>query len=132
METSVEYLETVTTFATEGFAFVCHKSVDVHDGASAYRVARVTSATCSRSAVQLLANTFMRIADNCTFEFQAVDEMAEFAILCRGRANFSRAKVERAWRGLAVKVGYSQLCVRQQRRWDEHMMVMGINSRSMT
>lgn len=127
MGDSFEYLETVTTFATEGFAFVEHKSVGASLGRGMYKVARVTSATCSRRAVQMLANTFIRMADNCTFEYQAVEAMAEFAQLVRERANFSQAKVDRAWRGLAGNARHAQLAARQQTRWERLMTDATIN-----
>jgi hypothetical protein len=111
----------VVTFATEGFAYVCHKGVSVRDAESWYRVARITSATDSKGAVQLLANTFDRIHGNCTFEWMAVDKMAEFAKLVRLRANYSKAKVERAWRVLAAWPGHLQFCVRNEKRWRENM-----------
>ena len=127
MQDSFEYLETVTTYATEGFAYVCHKGVSVQSGTSWYRVARITSATNSKSAVQLLSNTFMRIVGNCTLELQAIEEMVEFASLVRLRANYSKAKVEQAWRGLAAKAGYVQFCKRHEARWRERMTDMAIN-----
>ena len=71
--------------------------------------------------MQLLSNTFSRIASNCTLELQAVDEMAEFAGLVRCRANYSKSKVERAWRGLADQPGHLQFCERHAARFRDRM-----------
>lgn len=122
---SFEYLETVTVYATEGFAYAEHRSPPVGKGRGTYRVARVTSATETKSAVQCLANTYMRMRDNGSFEFQVVDEMLEHSEMVMQRANYSRAKVRQAWRRLSEHGRYAQFCKRVSKRWLHHHDVCG-------
>ena len=105
-----EYLETVTRYATPGYAFCAHKELAASAGRGMYRVARVTSATDSKTAVQRLANTFMRMYANSTFSSHAVECMRRFGRSVQARANYSRAKVDAAWRCLAAHPRYAKLC----------------------
>ena len=108
-------------------AIVEHKATSVGAGRGMYRVARVTSATCGRSARQLLTNTFGRMADNCTVDYQAVDVMVEFAQLVMARAGYSRSKVMRAWRGLEEQARHARFCARVRDRWIQQMTGVPIN-----
>jgi hypothetical protein len=123
---SFEYLETITTFVTAGVAIVEHKPTEVGAGRGMYRVARITSASDSRSARLLLTNTFGRIADNCTVEHHAMEEILDFSRLVMARANYSRAKVLRAWRGLAEQPRHARFCARVQERWSQQMTGVAI------
>ena len=118
MQEEFEYLETVTVYPTAGFAYTEHKTPVPGAERGMYRVARVTSATDTTSAVQTLANTFMRMCDTSSFEWQAVDSMVEYARRIVSRANFSRAKVRRAWGIILQHARYAQLCRRQSERWN--------------
>ena len=114
--TEFEYLETVTRYATPCIAFCTHKELPVSSGRGMYRVARFTSATDSKVAVQRLANTYMRMFANCTFPEHAVECMRRFGRLVQDRANYSAAKVGNAWRCMAQHPRYAADC-----RWLEHV-----------
>lgn len=115
-----KYLETVTVYATPGFAYAEHRTPPLGKERGMYRVARITSGTDGTSAIQYLANEFMRMIANGSFEWQVVDEMAEVAARVMARANFSLTKVRRAWGVLSQSVQHAQFCRRQSARWPYH------------
>ena len=77
-----------------------------------YRVPRVTSATDRRAAIRTLANTFMRVVDNCTHEMHALNSIRRIMLQVRARANFTKAMTKAAWRGLAGNARYAQFAQR--------------------
>ena len=115
--TEFEYLETVTRYATPCIAFCTHKELPASSGRGMYRVARFTSATDSRVAVQRLANTFMRMFANCTFPVHAVECMRRFGRLVQEKANYSAAKVEGAWRCMSKHPRYALDCRDLEHVW---------------
>ena len=125
MGNAFEYLETVTVYATRGFAYTEHKELAASAGRGMYRVARVTSGTDTTSAVQQLANTFMRVRGNGSFDWQNLDAMRAFSERVMGRANYSLAKVQRAWGMLAKHEQHAQFCLRQHQHWPYRHDVYG-------
>ena len=113
MTREFEYLETVTAYVGPGYTYCRHKDVDVTGQRGMYRVPRVTTATDRRAAVRTLANTFMRIVDNCTHEMHAVNSIKLLAKQVQKRANYTRSMTKAAWRGLVDNARYTQF----GRRW---------------
>ena len=87
--------------------------IDVTGQRGMYRVPRVTTATDRRAAVRTLANTFMRIVDNCTHEMHAVNSIKLLAKQVQKRANYTKSMTKAAWRGLVDNARYTQF----GRRW---------------
>ena len=119
MTDTFEFLETQTTYLTEGLAVCQHKdAVPVGEGTT-YRVAWCGAAADKKSEVQRMACTFMRMHDNCSLTSQAVESMSTYATTCVQSANFTNVMVESAWRVLAQSARYAKFCVQNYDLWQE-------------
>ena len=113
-----DFLETQTLYATEGLALCRHKRIECETGAPFYRIPRMTAGTDRTAVVRMLANTWMRVIDNCTLECDAV---VEIQVLCaRVRAlGYSGAVIVDSWKILSSHLRYAAFgrrwqCVRRE------------------
>ena len=105
-------METRTLYATEGFALCRHKRILAQADEPFYRIPRVTRGTDNRASVQMLANTWMRVIDNCSLECDAI---VEIKVLCaRVRTlGYSSNMVVNSWKILVGHARYAAF----GRRW---------------
>ena len=106
------FLETSTLYPTAGLALCRHKRVVVANGAPYFRIPKVTAATDRAMAVRVLANTFMRVVDNCSLENHAVEEIEALGASVR-TLGYSNQMVVDGWQILVNHARY----VGFGRRW---------------
>ena len=102
----------MTEYVKPGYVYCRHKDVCTVGQRGMYRVPRMTAATDCRAAVRTLANTLMRIVDNCTHEMHALNSIRLVFRQVRARANYSKSMTKAAWRGLAGNARYAQFAQR--------------------
>ena len=109
MQTRFDFLETQTVYATPGVAYCVHKRLQLEAGDPVFRIPRVTAGTDRVSSVRLLANTWMRIIDNSTYEHQAAAEIVWLAKKVHP-IGYSRNVLVDSWKTLAGHARYVQFC----------------------
>ena len=109
-----DFLETQTLYVTEGLAHCRHKRILAEADEPFFRIPRVTGETDRRASVQMLANTWMRVVDNCSLECDAI---VEIKVLCaRVRTlGYSSAMIVDSWKILVGHARYVQF----GQRWRE-------------
>ena len=88
-----------------------HKRLKLGEDDPVFRVPRVTAGTDRSGAVRLLANTWMRVVDNCTFEHDAAAEICWLAAKL-GPIGYSASVLVDSWKVLAGHARYVQFARR--------------------